>query len=48
MAKLRLTVACDHYDYLQPLHEGKIQPDGIDLNLMTVTSGIAPEKGKRP
>ncbi len=40
MAKLRLTVAVDHYDYLQPLQEGKIQPDGIDLNLVTVTSGI--------
>jgi 4,5-dihydroxyphthalate decarboxylase len=40
MAKLRLTLACDQYDYLQPLREGKVQPDGIDLNLLTVESGI--------
>ena len=32
MARLKLTVACDSYDYLQPLHEGKVQPEGIDLN----------------
>ena len=40
MAKLKLTLACDKYDYLQPLREGKIQPEGIDLNLLTVESGI--------
>lgn len=40
MAKLKLTVACDQYDYLQPLREGKVRPEGIDLNLMTVESGI--------
>lgn len=40
MAKLKLTLACDKYDYLQPLREGKVQPDGIDLNLLTVESGI--------
>jgi 4,5-dihydroxyphthalate decarboxylase len=40
MAKLKLTIACDRYDYLQPLREGKVQPKGIDLNLMTVESGI--------
>ena len=40
MAKLRLTVACDSYDYLQPLREGRIQVEGIDLNLLTVESGI--------
>lgn len=40
MAKLRLTVACDSYDYLTPLREGKIQPEGIDLNFLTVESGI--------
>ena len=40
MAKLRLTVACDSYDYLQPLREGKVQAEGIDLNLITVESGI--------
>ena len=40
MAKLKLTVACDRYDYLQPLREGRVQPEGIDLNLLTVESGI--------
>lgn len=40
MAKLKLTVACDQYDYLQPLREGRVQAEGIDLNLITVESGI--------
>ena len=40
MTKLRLTVACDSYDYLQPLREGRVQAEGIDLNLITVESGI--------
>jgi 4,5-dihydroxyphthalate decarboxylase len=40
MAKLKLTIACDKYDYLQPLREGKVQAEGIDLNLLTVESGV--------
>jgi 4,5-dihydroxyphthalate decarboxylase len=40
MTKLKLTVACDDYDYLQPLRDGRVQPEGIDLNLITVESGI--------
>lgn len=40
MAMLKLTIACDKYDYLQPLREGIVQPEGIDLNLLTVESGI--------
>jgi 4,5-dihydroxyphthalate decarboxylase len=44
MAKLRLTIACDSYDYLQPLREGKVQLNGIDLNLLTVESGIRHER----
>jgi len=40
MAKLKLTVACDKYDYLQPLREGQVKAEGIDLNLITVESGI--------
>ena len=39
MAKLKLTVACSEYDYLQPLIERKIEPEGIDLNLIFVESG---------
>ena len=40
MAKLKLTIACDKYDYLQPLREGRVQAEGIDLNLITVESGL--------
>lgn len=40
MAKLRLTIACDSYDYLQPLREGKAEAKGIALNFLTVESGI--------
>jgi 4,5-dihydroxyphthalate decarboxylase len=40
MSKLRLTVACDDYDYLRPLREGWVRPEGIDLNLLTVESGV--------
>ena len=44
MAKLRLSMACDNYDYLQPLREGKVESEGIDLNLLTVESGIRHER----
>ena len=40
MAKLKLTVAFDKYDYLQPMREGQVEAPGIDLNLITVESGI--------
>jgi len=40
MAKLGLTLACDSYDYLQPLRNGRVSVEGIDLNLVTVESGI--------
>lgn len=39
MAKLKLTVACSEYDYLQPLRGGAAGPEGIDLNLIFVESG---------
>jgi 4,5-dihydroxyphthalate decarboxylase len=39
MSKIRMTVACGAYDYLQPLREGKVQAEGIDLNLITVDCG---------
>ncbi|OGQ82148.1 MAG: hypothetical protein A3F90_09905 [Deltaproteobacteria bacterium RIFCSPLOWO2_12_FULL_60_19] len=44
MAKLKLTLAFDSYDYLQPLRDGRVQPEGIDLNLLTVESGIRHER----
>jgi hypothetical protein len=34
MAKLKLTIAFDKYDYLQPLREGEVQAEGIDLNIL--------------
>ena len=40
MSKLKLTIACDDYDYLRPLREGRAQAEGIDLNLLTVESGV--------
>jgi 4,5-dihydroxyphthalate decarboxylase len=44
MARLKLTLAFDRYDYLEPLRDGTIQPEGIDLNLVTVESGIRHER----
>jgi 4,5-dihydroxyphthalate decarboxylase len=36
MSKLKLTLACGDYDYLQPLRDGTVRPEGIDLNLLSV------------
>jgi 4,5-dihydroxyphthalate decarboxylase len=44
MAKLKLTIAFDKYDYLQPLRDGQVKAEGIDLNLLTVESGIRHER----
>jgi 4,5-dihydroxyphthalate decarboxylase len=44
MAKLKLTIAFDKYDYLQPLKDGSVQAEGIDLNILTVESGIRHER----
>ena len=44
MAKLKLTIAFDKYDYLQPLRDGQIEVEGIDLNVITVESGIRHER----
>ena len=38
MAKLKLTLACGDYDFLRPLINGEIQPQGIDLNVLTMPS----------
>jgi hypothetical protein len=35
MAKLKLTVAFDEYDFLQPLKDGAVKAEGLDLNLIT-------------
>ena len=34
MAKLQLTLACGDYDFLRPLIDGEIQPQGIELNVL--------------
>ena len=44
MTKFKLTLAFDKYDYLQPLRDGEVQAEGIDLNLLTVESGIRHER----
>ena len=44
MAKLKLTIAFDKYDYLQPLRDGEVEAEGIDLNILTVESGIRHER----
>ena len=38
MAKLKLTLAMDRYDFLQPWQEGKVQADGLDIDLITLNS----------
>ncbi|MEX0802618.1 MAG: PhnD/SsuA/transferrin family substrate-binding protein, partial [Candidatus Binatia bacterium] len=38
MSKLKLTLACGDYDFLRPLINGEIQPQGIELNVLTMPS----------
>jgi 4,5-dihydroxyphthalate decarboxylase len=33
--KLQLTLACGNYEIVRPLIEGKVQVDGVDLNILT-------------
>jgi 4,5-dihydroxyphthalate decarboxylase len=47
MSKLALTIACDDYDYLRPLREGRVHAEGIDLNLLTVESGVRHQRMSR-
>jgi 4,5-dihydroxyphthalate decarboxylase len=44
MAKRKLTIAFDKYDYLQPLLNGEVDAEGLDLNILTVESGIRHER----
>lgn len=37
MGRLRLTIAMDEIDAVRPLVDGSVRPDGIDLNVLTVT-----------
>jgi 4,5-dihydroxyphthalate decarboxylase len=36
MSRLPLTFACANYDRIAPLHDGRVQVDGIDLNVLTL------------
>ena len=33
---LNLTLACGHYDRTEALRDGRVQPDGIQLNCLTL------------
>ncbi len=44
MAKLPITLAIDKYDYLRPLMDGTIEPEGIDLRIIEVPAGIRHER----
>lgn len=37
MTKLSLTFACESYDRVKALQDGRVQPEGIDLNLLYLT-----------
>lgn len=38
MSRLDITLACGHYDRTEALRTGLVQPEGIDLNYLSVTS----------
>lgn len=40
MSKLSLTLATAEYDHLAPLRARQVEPEGIDLNLLTVECGV--------
>src|SRR3981081_4500944 len=39
MHKLELTLACGRYDRTQPLSDGRVQPDGVDLTFIPLRPG---------
>ncbi|HYY88392.1 MAG TPA: ABC transporter substrate-binding protein, partial [Chloroflexota bacterium] len=36
MSKLPITLACWDYDRTRPLIDGRVQPEGIDLNILVL------------
>ncbi len=44
MNKLKLSIACDMYDHIQPLIDGSVSPKDIDLNIVTVVGGDRHDK----
>lgn len=47
MSLLPITVACDDYDHLLPLRDGRVRAEGIELRLLTVESGVRHERMAR-
>jgi 4,5-dihydroxyphthalate decarboxylase len=39
MHKLELTLACGRYDRTQPLIDGRVQPDGVNLTFLPLRPG---------
>ena len=39
MRKLELTLACGRYDRTQPLLDGRVQPEGVDLTFLPLRPG---------
>src|SRR5882672_5619280 len=39
MHKLELTLACGRYDRTQPLIDGRVQPEGVDLTFLPLRPG---------
>ena len=44
MAKLPMTLAIDKYDYVRPLLDGTIEPEGIDLRIIEVPASTRHER----
>ncbi len=44
MAKLPITLAIDKYDYVRPLIDGTIEPEGIDLRVTEVPASTGHER----
>ena len=36
MTKLSLTFACESYDRIRALQDGRVRPEGIDLNVVAL------------
>jgi hypothetical protein len=39
MKKLKLTMACGRYDRTQPLIDGRVEPEGVDLTFIPLRPG---------
>ena len=39
MKRLKLTMACGRYDRTQPLIDGRVEPEGVDLTFIPLRPG---------